>query len=211
MNHRLLDDTPPRPPSHPSHFLSEESPFGSEIAASEDIDDLLSKSSLHKLHLACYDDCIFNDLPQYLVRISDMRLYNRGELWKIFRPLALDTLNIDLRNARRTMEHAGEAQLTKNYKVAMWRVSRSRSRDPDMDGDRKIGQHQATPQIRDILASLGRRRARVQGYVEQGSWPTAYSKVLGIPETPAFLRRGKAVWLRVRLVRHVLYQQGEQL
>ena len=111
MNRRLPTGTP-RPSSPQPHFISEEP----EVVGSENTDDLLSKSSLRKLLIECYDECVYNDLPQYLVRISDMRLYNRAELWKIFRSL-LDTVSVDLEKARRTMERDGEAELRKNCKV----------------------------------------------------------------------------------------------
>lgn len=115
--------TPAHPSSPQTRFLAEESPEPSEVAVSQpphDVDNLLSESSLHKLHLECYDECVFNDLPQYLVRISDMRLYSREELWKIFRPL-VDATTFDLEKARQTImtECAGEAQLRKNCKVIL--------------------------------------------------------------------------------------------
>ncbi|KAH0837771.1 heterokaryon incompatibility protein-domain-containing protein [Lanmaoa asiatica] len=104
------------PPSSPQpYLLSEESSFDPETVGSEDIDNLLSKSSLHNLHFECYDECVYNDLPQYLIRINDMRLYNRRELWKTFRSL-IDTITIDLERARDTMEYAGKAQVKKNCK-----------------------------------------------------------------------------------------------
>lgn len=108
MNRRLPNGTPPPQ----SHFLSEEP----EVVGSENTDNSLSRSSLRKLHFECYDECVYNDLPQYLVRISDMRLCSRAELWKIFRSL-LGTISIDLEKARHTMEHVGEAELRKNCKV----------------------------------------------------------------------------------------------
>lgn len=102
--------TPRRPPQQ--HFLSD-----SESEALESTDNALSKSFLRKLHLECFDECIYNDLPQYLVRVSDMRLYSRGELWKTFRS-HLRSVNINLEDARQMMESDGEAQLRENCKVA---------------------------------------------------------------------------------------------
>ncbi|KAI9566379.1 heterokaryon incompatibility protein-domain-containing protein [Boletus coccyginus] len=116
MSRRLPCGTP-RPSSPQPYFPSEEP----EPVGSEDIDSLLSRSSLHKLHLECYDECVYNDLPQYLVRISDMRLYSRSELWKNSRSL-LDTINVDLEKARDTMKCAGEVQLKKNCKEDIKRL-----------------------------------------------------------------------------------------
>lgn len=116
INHGLLDDTPPQSSSPLPHLLSEESSFDPYVPGSGDIDNFLSRSSLDKLRLECYDECVYNDLPQYLVRISDMRLYSRRELWKVFRPL-IDTIAIDLEKARLTIKWAGDVQLRKNYKV----------------------------------------------------------------------------------------------
>lgn len=125
MNRRLPNGTPPPQ----SHFLSEEP----EVVGSENTDNSLSRSSLRKLHFECYDECVYNDLPQYLVRISDMRLCSRAELWKIFRSL-LGTISIDLEKARHTMEHVGEAELRKNCKVIRC-VSHSRFPNPDRSHD----------------------------------------------------------------------------
>ena len=113
MNHRRPKGTPrPRPPSPQPHFVSEGPDVGSDA-----IDNVfLSKSALQKLHLECYDECVYNDLPQYLVRISDMRLYSRGELWKKFRSL-VGAIDVDVEKARYTMVTVGEAQLRTNCKV----------------------------------------------------------------------------------------------
>ncbi|KAI9566366.1 hypothetical protein HD554DRAFT_2117567 [Boletus coccyginus] len=61
---------------------------------------VLSESRLREICLEYLDECIYNDLPQYLIRISDMRLYSHDELWENFRPL-VDTMSIDVEEAER--------------------------------------------------------------------------------------------------------------
>ncbi|KAI9566375.1 hypothetical protein HD554DRAFT_2323154 [Boletus coccyginus] len=63
---------------------------------------VLSESTLREICLGYLDECVYNDLPQYLIRISDMRLYSRDELWENFRPL-VDTMSIDVEGAKRTV------------------------------------------------------------------------------------------------------------
>ncbi|KAF8131472.1 heterokaryon incompatibility protein-domain-containing protein [Boletus edulis] len=91
------------------------------MVGSEKIDNVLSKSSLRKLHLECYDECVYNDLPQYLVRISDMRLCSRAELLKVFRS-HVGTVSIDLEEARHTVVSAGEEQLRRKCKDEIKRL-----------------------------------------------------------------------------------------
>jgi len=67
---------------------------------------VLSESRLRKTCLEYLDECVYNDLPQYLIRISDMRLYSRDELWEIFRPL-VDTMSIDMDEAKRRVGRWG--------------------------------------------------------------------------------------------------------
>jgi hypothetical protein len=52
----------------------------SKVAADPDI----SESTLREICLEHFDTCVYNDLPQYLIRISDMKLYSRDELGKNF-------------------------------------------------------------------------------------------------------------------------------
>lgn len=87
----------------------------SKVAA--DPDDILSESTLREICLEHFDTCVYNDLPQYLIRISDMKLYSRDELWEIFRPL-VDTMSIDVEEARRTMEKWGSGAVRLLCKVA---------------------------------------------------------------------------------------------
>ena len=72
----------------------------SQPKAAADPDDTLSEPTLRGICLEHLDTCVYNDLPQYLIRISDMKLYSRVELWESFRPL-VDTMPIDVEEARR--------------------------------------------------------------------------------------------------------------
>ncbi|KAH0837770.1 hypothetical protein J3R83DRAFT_5948 [Lanmaoa asiatica] len=92
-------------------------------------DTILSKLALRELYLECFDECVYNDLPQYLIRTRDMRLFAREELWEIFRPL-VDTIPLDLENARSTKKvfaTRGDWQLKQECKVTRY-VARIKQR-----------------------------------------------------------------------------------
>ncbi|KAF8546087.1 hypothetical protein OG21DRAFT_1473262 [Imleria badia] len=93
--------------------------------------DFLSESTLREIWLDSFDQCVYNDLPQYLIRISDMKLYSRNELWEIFRPHVLDTTPTDVEKARKS--GASESKLRslckRHLKVAVF-SHRWGSREP---------------------------------------------------------------------------------
>lgn len=74
----------------------------------------LSESVLRDLCRDYLDTIVYNDLPQYLIRINNMRLYSRDELWEHARPF-VEIMPIDVEQARKTRMRNDVRQL---YKVA---------------------------------------------------------------------------------------------
>ncbi|KAF8839197.1 hypothetical protein BDN67DRAFT_791753 [Paxillus ammoniavirescens] len=59
--------------------------------------------SIRQLYLDYFDEYVFNRLPTYLIRISDMKLVSRSEIWECVRPLVKPS-NRTLEEARRMAE-----------------------------------------------------------------------------------------------------------
>ncbi|KIJ19556.1 hypothetical protein PAXINDRAFT_127713 [Paxillus involutus ATCC 200175] len=65
--------------------------------------------SIRRLYLDCFDEYVFNTLPTYLIRISDMKLVSRSEIWENVRPL-VEPSNKILKEARRMTGQHGVRQ-----------------------------------------------------------------------------------------------------
>ncbi|KAF8833324.1 hypothetical protein BDN67DRAFT_1017690 [Paxillus ammoniavirescens] len=65
--------------------------------------------SIRQLYLDYFDEYVFNRLPTYLIRISDMKLVSRSEIWENVRPL-VEPSNKILEEARRMRGQHGVRQ-----------------------------------------------------------------------------------------------------
>ena len=161
---------------------------------------------------ACID-YVFNSLPTHLVRIADMTIVTRNEIWEAERSRIENVLDDELREMRYEYSKGLGWHFTGFLERSWCEVSPNAS-----DGHRvafaqstfgPTGVRQRLVQVCNLLASMGRSRTHVPRHGIQGSSET-YPEWSRIRQAVQALREGAdRLSVSLRLVGHLLYQQGE--